>query len=344
MELHRAETLPASWYHDPAVWEAERRRVFGREWLLFAHESELAEPGACRGEVVAGWPVFARRGRDGVLRAFHDVCRHRAGPLVGEGARTCRVLRCRYHGWVYADDGRLERTPDFGAESAEGFEPGRLGLHPLSLETWRGFVFVNLDPQAPPLAPALGRLPALAAELPLEALRFSHRASHPIRCNWKAYVENYLEGYHVPCLHPSLHAEIDVKGYRVEAAERVVTHHAPTRPRVTAPIYDGLWAWLAPNVAFNCYGNGLSVERMLPDGPRAMRLEYLFFFRDDVMPAAREAALEMCRVVTREDAEICEPVQRNLEAGVHDRGRLSPRHENGVFWFQQWLRGALGTD
>jgi nitrite reductase/ring-hydroxylating ferredoxin subunit len=131
-ELARAETLPARWYRDPAVLDAERRGIFGREWLLLGHEEELAEPGTTIAERLAGWPVFVRRGHDGELRAFHDVCRHRAGPLVGmpEGdvAHKCRVprLRCRYHGWIYDEQGRLERAPDFGA--AEAFDPGSLSL------------------------------------------------------------------------------------------------------------------------------------------------------------------------------------------------------------------------
>jgi len=340
--LRSAETLPAAWYRDPAVFEAERRRVFGREWLLFAHESELAEPGSCRAETLAGWPVFVRRSRDGSLRGFHNVCRHRAGPIAPEGASRCRVLRCRYHGWVYGEDGRLERTPDFG--EAEGFDPGALGLFPLAVATWRGFVFVSLASEPGPLEASLGRLPALARELPFEALRFSHRAVHTLRANWKTYVENYLEGYHIPYVHPALHREVDVKAYRVHAAGRVVTHQVPSRPQVREPVYDGLWAWLVPNVAFNFYGKGLSVERMLPEGPENMRIEYLFFFAEDATPEELESALAMCRTVTEEDVAICESVQKNLAAGIYRAGRLSPRHENGVFYFQRWLAETVGRE
>jgi choline monooxygenase len=280
------------------------------------------------------------RGRDGGLRAFHNVCRHRAGPLVWDGASRSPLLRCKYHGWLYDLDGRLERTPDFG--EAEGFDPARFSLFPVRVESWRGFVFVNLDAAAPPLAEGLGRLPREAEGLRFEGWRLHGRVAHELRCNWKTYVENYLEGYHVPYLHPALHREVDVKGYRVEAAERVVTHHVPLRPSVTEPVYEGLWAWLAPNVAFNVYGSGMSVERMLPLGPGRMRLEYLFFFDEAGEAEGREAVLAMCQRVTEEDARICEAVQRNLESGVYARGRLSPRHENGVFYFQRLLREALG--
>jgi choline monooxygenase len=253
-------------------------------------------------------------------------------------ARACRTprLRCRYHGWVYDEQGRLERTPDFG--DPEDFDPGAFALKPVRLETWRGFVFGCLDLEGPGLAASLGRLPELAAEIPLERFRFHARAGHRLRCNWKTYVENYLEGYHIPYVHPQLHREIDVKSYRIGAERRVVTHHAPPRPRVTDSVYDGLWAWLFPNVAFNVYGDGISVERMLPVAPGEMRIEYLFLFAEG---ADREAAIAMCEQVTDEDRKICEAVQRNLEAGVYERGRLSPRHEAGVHYFQGRVREAL---
>ena len=340
--LARASSLPARWYRDPASWALERDAIFACEWLLFGHEDELTAPGATLAERLAGWPLFVRRGRDGELRAFHDVCRHRAGPLVGmseDGAtHACRVprLQCRYHGWLYDEQGRLERTPDFG--DAEDFDPGALALAPVRVDTWRSFVFVNLDPDAPPLASALGRLPELAERLPLEQYRFHARKAHTLRCNWKTYVENYLEGYHIPYVHPRLHREIDVKGYEVVADRRVVTHYAPPRARVAEPVYDGLWAWLFPNVALNVYGDGLSVERMLPLATGEMRIEYLFLFAEG---ADRDAALAMCEEVTEEDRRICEAVQRNLDAGVYDRGRLSPRHEAGVHEFQSRVRAAL---
>lgn len=343
-ELSRAHTLPAHLYHEREAFDRERKAIFAREWILVAHESELARPGDAVAERLAGWPVFVRRGRDEALQGFHDVCRHRAGPIVGAGpageSHSCNVprLRCRYHGWIYDEAGRLERTPDFG--EALNFEPRSLGLQPLRVGSWRGFVFVCLDAQAPPLEESLGRLPALAQSLTFERYRLHGRGSHLLQCNWKAYVENYLEGYHIPYVHPRLHREIDVKGYEVRAEQRVVTHHAPARPRVSKPVYDGLWAWLWPNVAFNVYGDGLSVERMLPVSPTIMRIEYLFLFADGSDP---EAALAMCEEVTDEDRRICEAVQQNLEAGIYERGRLSPRHEAGIHYFQQQVREATGV-
>jgi phenylpropionate dioxygenase-like ring-hydroxylating dioxygenase large terminal subunit len=341
VDLAHAETLPASWYHDPEVYARERERLFAREWLLFGHEDELPAPGDARAESLAGWPIFLVRGPDGALRGFHNVCRHRAGPLLWEGAERCQVLRCKYHGWVYEFDGRLRSAPDFG--DAASFDPAGIALEPVQVASWRGLLFVNLDPGAPPLERTLAPFAKAAAGAPLEAARLRCSARHELACNWKTYVENYLEGYHVPYLHPALHREIDTKAYRVEVGDGFVLHLAPPRPGVREAVYEGFWAWLAPNAAINVYASGMSLERMLPTGPETMRIEYSFFFREPGEGAAgeREAALAMCARVTDEDRRICEAVQRNLRAGIYRSGRLSPRHEGGVFAFQQRVRAAL---
>jgi choline monooxygenase len=342
VELERAETLPARWYWDPAVYERERRCIFAHDWLLLCHESQVAEPGALWAESVAGWPLLLVRGRDGALRGFHNVCRHRAGPLAEDGAGHCRVLRCRYHGWTYELDGRLRSAPDFGP--ARDFDPARIALHPLRVETWRGFAFANLDLEAKPLAEWLSPFARAAEAVPFEGWRPYARAHHELACNWKTYVENYLEGYHIPMVHTRLDREVVAKEYRVEVGAGYALHHVPLRPTPGEPVYRGFWAWLAPNAALNVYGDGMSVERMLPTGPESMRIDYQFFFREPGGgEAERDAALAMCRLVTDEDRAICEAVQRNLRAGIYQSGRLSPRHENGIFAFQERLRATLGA-
>jgi len=340
-ELARAETLEARLYHAAEAFELERQRIFAREWILVGHESEVAEPGRTLAECLAGYPIFVQRGRDGSLRGFHNVCRHRAGPLVEDGRGTHHSLRCRYHGWTYDEEGRLKSARDFG--DAEDFDPARYSLFPIRVARARGFVFVNLDEGAAPLESALGPFLELARDVPFEAASFFGRVQHELACNWKTYVENYLEGYHIPFLHTALSREVETRAYRVEPGPGYVLHDVPTRAGTENPVYKGFWAWVAPNVAFNVYGNGMSVERMLPTGPRRTRIEYLFFFDDlgESGRETREAALAMCARVTGEDRMICEAVQRNLEAGIYTRGRLSPQHEAGVHAFQERVRAAL---
>lgn len=326
-------TLSSQLYRDPAAFDRERRGVFGPAWQFLGHESELPSPGDYLAGDIAGWPVVAVRGEDAALRGFHNVCRHRAGPLVEEGAGACgRELTCRYHGWRYALDGRLRSAVDFGA--LEGFDPRDWGLHPVALETWRGFIFVNVDQTAGPLADLVAPLDRMFDEKGIRLGAATLRRSHDLACNWKTYVENYLEGYHIPVVHPQLASELHMDDYWVKMDGAVAVHEAPTKSGVN----DGLWAWLWPNLAFNVYRYGLMVEHMRPIGHDRTRLDYLYFY--DPRTADMEAVLSASNTITAEDVAICEAVQRNLNAGAYEVGVLSPRHEDGVAWFQTRLAKA----
>jgi len=323
-------TLPSSLYRDPAAHARERQGVFAAGWQFLGHEQEAPAPGDYIAGEVAGWPVLAVRGADGMLRGFHNVCRHRAGPLAPDGRGNCGAeLTCRYHGWRYALDGRLRSAVDFGA--AEGFDPREFGLHPVRLETWRGFVFLNLDGKAGGLADLSAPLDGLFDAFGVNIAPATLRRSHNLDCNWKTYVENYLEGYHIPMIHPKLDAELDSANYRVRMEGAVAVHEVPTKSGAN----DGLWAWLWPNLAFNVYRYGLMVEHMRPIGHDRTRLDYLFFY--DPQTADLDAILAASDELAFEDKSICEAVQRNLDAGVYETGVLSPRHEDGVAWFQRQI-------
>ena len=140
-----AMTLPASMYRDPAVYDHERAAIFGREWLVFARADQLAQPGACLAGVIAGYPIVVVVGRDGALRGFHNVCRHRAGPLIDDGEGRASGFVCRYHGWSYDTAGRLLRARDFDTQSGTTIDPAAFSLFPVGVELWRGLVFVNID-------------------------------------------------------------------------------------------------------------------------------------------------------------------------------------------------------
>jgi choline monooxygenase len=331
------ETLPARLYSDAALYETERREIFARSWQMLAHESQLARPGDYLATHFAGYPIVAVRGQDGAVRAFHNVCRHRAGPLVEDGEGHCAgALVCRYHAWKYALDGRLASARDFGA--AEGFDPRDYALFPLKTETWRGFVFVNMDAEPAPLADAIAPLERRMQHLSPERFRNPRASSHTMRCNWKTYVENYLEGYHIPVLHPMLNSTI-AADYGTELEPPAIFYRAT--PKNDAPI-AGLWAWAWPCLGINLYADGILMERMWPVGVDRTRLDYLFLFDDDADEADIDRQIAQSIVTTEEDIDICEAVQRNLDAGVYQIGRLSPKHEQGVAWFQKQVLRAIG--
>lgn len=329
-------TLPARLYGDPDALARERAAVFGKAWLCLGHEAEAPDPGSWIAVDIAGWPLVAVRGQDGLLRAFHNVCRHRAGPLVDGAAGRCEgELVCRYHGWRYALDGRLRAATGFGP--ADGFDPRQFGLFAVRLELWRGLVFINLDPDAGPLDGVVAPLEALLAERGLDVPVPALRRSHDLACDWKTYAENYLEGYHIGSVHPVLAEELGGADYQVRIEGDLVVQEARG---VNDGPQAGVWGWLWPNLGINVYRDGAMIERIVPVGPGRTRLDYLFLNARG--PAGLGEALAASDRLTAEDAAICEAVQRNLTAGVYDRGVLSPRREAAVGWFQDRIAKAHG--
>lgn len=337
-------TLPARWYHDAATHEAERRLIFRRSWLFAGFSADLCEPGDYFAADLAGCSIVVALDGEGILRAHHNVCRHRAGPLVAPGSSgNVGSFVCRYHGWAYGLDGKLRSARDFGAD-CDGIE-----LAPVLVEQWRGLVFVKLDAGPDPdrdsgrsvsLTDDLGDFADACAEFPIESFVPVRHSEHFLACDWKTYADNYLEGYHVPLVHPGLNKEIDAKRYRVEVHEkhRWVEHSAPARH---GAVNLGRWLWRWPNFALNLYPEAMNVERWDPLRAGRCLLRYSYAFAD---PGASDEIDEVVRVsseITSEDAAICEAVQRNLESGTYDVGWLSPKHEGALAAFGRWVQSAL---
>ena len=334
-------TAPAALYRDPARYAEERKTIFGRSWLFMAHESELKSEGDVVTATIAGFPLLVVRTADGV-KGFHNVCRHRAGPLMDQDRGNCSGgFVCKYHGWAYTLDGRLRNARDFGA--ASGFDPRDYGLVPLKVETWRSFVFVNADLQATALSAALAPLERKLSGRTFDHLVHAERRTHDIACNWKLYVENYLEGYHIPNVHPLLNAQVDALKYEVTVDGAICFHNAPPKDD-DARFYDGVWAFALPHLGVNSYGDdGLMMERMVPLAPGLTRLVYDYYLPPHVASdqQTKQRILGTSAIVTSEDKWICEKVQVNIDAGIYQAGILSPKHEAGVAWFQKYFSAAM---
>jgi choline monooxygenase len=332
-------TLPADWYHRAEIFERERQAIFAREWQLVGSLGQLQHPGDYIATEIVGWRFFVIRDRDGVLRAFHNLCRHRAGHFLDDGAGHCDVLRCKYHGWVYDTKGRLRSTPAFG--EAPWFDKADYPLRPIQVDVWRGLVFVNLDLEARPLASCLGDLPELVAPYEIEGFTCLEEVQFDIACNWKTYTDNFVEGYHIPSIHPWLNSKIDFAGFETYHRDNIVVMRAPQRE---GSIYDGVWLWAYPNMTLSVYPDGMNTSRILPVDRQRSRLIYHFYFRDTdpAQAAARAVTIDANCSIVREDFGICQIAQRNLESGAYDRGPLSPKQEDGVRYFHDRLRRSLG--
>jgi choline monooxygenase len=336
--LERAHALAAAFYTEPDAQAFERRQVFARHWHLLAHVSQLAASGDHVVGEVAGIPVIAVRGEDGMLRAMHNVCRHRAGPLATCDGRGARALRCRYHGWTYTLAGQLRSAPEMG--DALDFDPSRIQLQPLQLETWRGLVFVALEP-AHPLHELMRGTEQRLGERDFSGYVFAGRDSFEVACNWKVYVDNYLEGYHVPHIHPVLNKLLDYRSYVTEARHWHSLQYSPIEGGELYGDGEALYYFLWPNIMLNILPNRMQTNRVIPLGIDRCRVEfdYLYPAGGDVAESARRADdRRFSAEVQHEDGEICAAVQQRLACGAYQPGRLNPKRENAVHHFHELVR------
>jgi len=363
-QLECAETLASRFYTEPAVLLLEKEKIFLRTWQLLGTLSQpcgevhgtkrtIADPESYFTMDLAGEPVVVVRDAVGKLRAFSNVCRHRAGPIA-EGAGCRKVLNCAYHGWTYTLDGRLIGTPE--VDSMEFFDRSTMGMVPLRCETWEQFIFVNFAAQGPTLGEYLGNIPELAQEFPYEGLALTERRDYMVNCNWKVYVDNYLEGYHIPIVHPGLMKEIDYPRYRCETFRYHSRQVGPvkelkpsdTHDRVYPPgvgLKEALYFWIFPNMMLNFYPDNVQTNLIVPLSHDKTLVIFEWYFPEahsEKTRARAAKAIAFSDVVQQEDTHICEAVQRGLQSATYDRGRYSVKRENGVHHFHMLLSEFLG--
>ena len=339
--LDRAHALPARFYVGENSHARDARAVFARSWQLLAHASQLQQPGDHVVGEIAGVPLLVVRGDDGELRALHNVCRHRAGPLAlcdGFGAKR---LRCHYHGWTYALDGQLLSAPEM--QGAAGFDIGAVRLPQARAAVWRGLVFASLDAHAPPLEELLESMDARLGDHAIERYAFHARESYEIGCNWKTYIDNYLEGYHVPHIHPELNRMLDYRSYVVETSRWHSLQHSPLQSGDA--LYgrgEALYWFVWPNTMLNVMPGRMQTNRVLPIGPERCRVVFDYYYPADAenVDARYACDREFSDLVQREDLAMCEHVQCGLASGSYIAGRLNPQRENGVHHFHELLRAA----
>lgn len=348
LPLADALTLPGSWYTDPAIAERERQRVFGRTWQLVGRVDQVARPGEFITAVIGEEPIMVVRGKDGVLRAFFNVCRHHAAAVLTEPAGCVDRLRCPYHGWTYALDGALKATPEF--DGVRNFDRERNGLVPVHVATWDPFVFVSLAASPPPLTSFLAPMIDQLASRRLPELHFVERRAYELECNWKVFVDNYLDGgYHVPFLHKSLNEVLAFKEYTIENFENVCLQSSPVSASeddpTTSAVRTGraLYYWVYPNFMVNSYEGYCDTNLVVPLGIDRMRVIFDFYFAD-VSEEKRElnqASIAVGERIQDEDHAICESVQRGLGSRAYQAGRLSVRREAGENLFHRLLASDL---
>ena len=341
-KLEQAHALPAPFYTDADMAALEAKAVFSNSWQLVCHQSRLAGVGDHVVTQIGELPIIVLRSDATTLRAFHNVCRHRAGPLARCDGLAAKSLRCKYHGWTYGLDGVLRSAPEMSG--AADFDPGQISLPEVRVETWQGLVFLAVGTVPPFENFIAGIAQRLGPANDMSGYHFHHHSSYEVDCNWKVYVDNYLEGYHVPHIHPALNRLLDYRSYVTQTAEWYSFQFSPLE---SAPdLYgsgEALYYFLYPNAMLNILPGRLQTNRVLPLAVNRCRVEFDFYYaadeRDDAQ-SRRTRDIEFSDEVQLEDVTICQEVQRGLASGSYHAGRLNPLRENAVHHFHELLRRA----
>jgi choline monooxygenase len=347
--LAEASTIPAPWYVDPRIAGLEARAVFSGTWQMVGRVDQVEQSGQFVTASVAGEPIVVVRGNDGVLRGFYNVCRHHAAAVVTEPCGQASILHCPYHGWNYGLDGSLKGMPEF--DGVKNFERQQNGLLPVRADTWEKFVFVNLDSKAAPLRDFLGGLVKRMAPLGVSKLHYFDSRVYDIHCNWKVFVDNYLDGgYHVPHLHKGLNSVLDYKEYTIENEDRYCLQSSPmvassedAAAGATRKGDRAWYFWQYPNLMINCYEGYMDTNLVLPVDVDHCRVIFDFYFGDvsEGRRSYNEQSVAVGARVQEEDLGICEAVQRGLKSRAYCAGRLSVRREAGEHLFHRLLAADL---
>jgi choline monooxygenase len=357
----RSWTLPARLYTDPAVYEAEKEAIFAKSWWCAGHKSRLPGPGDYITTKIHEQGIVVVRGKDGAVRAFYNVCQHRGHELV-KGDGSAKALVCPYHAWTYNLDGSLKTARL--TKSMPDFERCTFDLKPVRVEEMCGFVFVNLDPDARPLAEETAGLEAeIRKYCPrIDELVFAHRHHYDVAANWKVVVDNFLECYHCHPAHKDFVDLVDMDSYRNVINGRYVSQisDAPRTTKAKAYTfqkgdvdfgYAGWFVW--PNLTIWLYPGepNISTLIMMPAGPERT-IEHLDWLLPTTEPSqqVRDAMRYMDETLQPEDISLCESVQRGLKSKGYNQGRfiIDPKNpalsEHAVHHFQRMVANALGID
>ncbi|HLX38641.1 MAG TPA: aromatic ring-hydroxylating dioxygenase subunit alpha [Candidatus Binataceae bacterium] len=341
--LERGDTLPARWYVEAEVFQAEKERIFHRTWQYVGHTGQVPSAGDFFTTHLGELPIAIVRDSGGALRAFANVCRHRGSEVVLECAGNRKTLQCHYHGWTYNLDGTLRAAPRENEQHA--FARETLSLVPFAIETWGPLIFVNPARDAGPLREVLGELPVIFehAGIDLTQMRMLRQDTYDLASNWKVVVENFNECYHCPIAHPRFSQVIDTDSYRVDTSNEYFS--AYYGPILRSPGRGVTYATLWPNAMFALSDDppAMQVISAIPIDAGHTRQLVDYFFAAELSDEQMRDYVEFSDLVTREDIVLCESVQRGLRSGAIEHGRLMLSREGGIQHFQKLLYRFLSA-
>lgn len=371
-------TLPASWWTSEKVFELEKRAIFNKSWLYCMHSSRFKKAGDYFAFNFTGINFFIIKNKAGELNAFHNVCRHRAYPVVRKEKGSSIVIGCKYHGWSYNTDGKLTKAPHF--DNVEGFEKEKNSLFPIKTHvTPQGLIFVNFcnDPtQFVEFDEWFGGLQTEMNEFDFSDYEYHMSYELDGQFNWKTLMDGYQECYHCPTAHPGLNSAFKMETYKVVPKTRYCRHYAeivreevaieednkdadeesswfgfgkkkqaPEKPvekkKNPGGEFNGLWVYLYPSNGINCYSPAWYSIRVLPITATHTILQYDIYTKKGLPEAEKKEFVDFLQLVEMEDFNLCEMTQKNLNQGIYGSGFLHPTKEKGVLYYQGLVRDMV---
>ncbi|OJJ61684.1 hypothetical protein ASPSYDRAFT_75729 [Aspergillus sydowii CBS 593.65] len=329
--------LPASWYTSPEMYELERRAIFSKRWLFMTHSSRLKEVGDWLRYELAGFDILIIRDRQGSVNAFHNICRHRAYPVVeNEGSGNAKILACRYHGWSYGLNGKLAKATGYQGLDFDKDSNGLLPIH--TKVDVNGFVWVNLDAKEVPEVPWEEHFKGVDTQERYRTLglNFNHYdLDHSYELeghyNWKILADNFNECYHCPTTHSDIPNFLNLDSFDSDTKDGHIQHHCdPNEDQIRKGLYTA-----------STYYFPMSAMKFLPHGPGSSKMAYEIYRNRHSSESDFKLISDMYARVMGEDKVLCVNAQRNLERGVFTSGQLHPKFEKAPLFFQSTVRGVI---
>lgn len=337
--------LPASWYTSREMFELERRAIFSRKWLLTTHKLRLQKTGDWLRYDIAGFGFILVRDKDGNVNAFHNVCRHRAFPVVTEENGTSRIFSCKYHGWSYGLNGKLAKAP--GYQDLEDFDKNKNGLLPIHVHIdGNGFIWVNLDSSPRPEISWEDDFKGVDLSsrfqgYNFEDYNFDHTWDMDGAYNWKLLADNYNECYHCQTSHPDVPSLADLSAYTVDTENGSIIHNANAKPEQIARGLGIASTYYFPNASMTVSPHFFFMQRFIPTSPTTCVMRYEVYRHKNASDEDFNLIDQMFKRIMSEDKYLCTETQKNLNTGVFVNGELHPKMEKGPLYFQTVVRDLV---
>ncbi|OAK97056.1 putative Rieske 2Fe-2S family protein [Phaeosphaeriaceae sp. SRC1lsM3a] len=339
--------LPASWYTSPAMYEIERRAIFSRRWLFMTHSSRLKNTGDWLRYNVAGYDIIITKDRQGNVNAFHNVCRHRAYPVIEkEGSGNAKILACRYHGWSYGLNGKLAKAPGYQDLEFEKEENSLFGIH--TRVDRNGFVWVNMDAKEVPEVSFEEHFENVDVQeryvesgIDFGDYELDHTYELDGHYNWKILADNFNECYHCPTTHPDIPAFLNLESFDSDLVAGHIQHHCAPTPEQVAAGVNTHSTYYFPASSMSVSRHFIMIQKFLPSSPTSSRMSYEIYRNKSSTDAEFHLIADMYERVMREDKVLCDAAQRNLDRGVFVNGQLHPKYEKAPLFFQDTVRSTV---